>query len=92
MSQRTQMLQRWSCTASALTLVAAGMTGCSAFDSSYVQQPEPAVSLQAVASAEGDFVAQPFSLVAADSVGLATFGFEIAQWHQMTPEALAQQY
>jgi hypothetical protein len=69
-----------------------GMTGCSVFETSYVVEPEPAVSLDAVASADGVFVAEPFSLVAADSVGLATFGYEISHWAEMPPEALAQKY
>ena len=76
----------------ACLLLGIGLTGCSAFETSYVVEPEPSVSLEAVASAEGMFVAEPFSLVAADSVGLATFGYEIAQWAEMPAEALAQKY
>lgn len=61
------------------------MTGCSAFQTSHLIEPdaEMVVSPQAVASAEDVFVAQPFSLVAADSIGLSTFGFEIAMWAEM---------
>lgn len=69
------------------------MTGCSVFQSnSYLVETEPAVSPSAVASVDGRFVAEPFSLVAADSVGLATFGFEVAMWSEMpSEEALAHQ-
>ena len=60
----------------------AGFTGCSAYQTSHVIEPdlEPGLSLNAVASADGELVLQPFSLVAADSVGLSTFAYEIAMW------------
>ena len=69
-------------------------TGCSVFQSnSHFVETGPAVSPNAVASADEAFVAEPFSLVAADSVGLAAFGFEIAMWaDQSTDDALAQQH
>lgn len=69
------------------------MTGCSVFQStSHIVEAEQSVSPYAVASADDAFVAEPFSLVAADSVGLATFGFEIAMWADTPPaDALAQQ-
>ena len=73
-------------------LIVFALTGCSVFqsDSHFVEQ-EQVVSPYALASAGDVFVAEPFSLVAADSVGLATFGFEIAQWADMPPaDALAQ--
>ncbi|MGB0767939.1 MAG: hypothetical protein ACPGYV_09540 [Phycisphaeraceae bacterium] len=63
-------------------LLTVGLTGCSAFQESHVLEPEPAVSPQALATADG-FVAAPFSLVAADSVGFATFGQEIAHWDDL---------
>lgn len=68
------------------------VTGCSVFQSnSHLVETEPAVSPNAVASAGDVSVAKPFSLVAADSVGLATFGFEIAMWADLPSEdALAQ--
>lgn len=75
------------------TLFVATLTGCSVFQDSHVLEHELEVSPYAIASAEGDFVPAPFSLVAADSVGLATFGFEIAQWG--TPQGdlrLAEQH
>ena len=65
-------------------LFALGLTGCSAFETSHLAEAEPAVSPNAMASADGAFVAAPFSLVAADSIGLATFGSEIALWY--TPD------
>lgn len=60
----------------------AGFTGCATYQSSYLLEPEfePELSLNAVASADGDLMMQPYSLVAADSVGLHTFGYEIAMW------------
>ena len=68
------------------------MTGCSVFESSYVIEPELGPMPGAIASASESFAAEPFSLVAADSIGLATFGFEIAQWAENPPhEALARQ-
>ncbi|MEO0474501.1 MAG: hypothetical protein AAF085_00835 [Planctomycetota bacterium] len=88
MSQWIQHLVKAPARVGACLVMVAGLTGCSVFDSSYVIEPE-AVSLNAVVSAEGAFVAEPFSLIAADSVGLAAFGFEIARWDQMPPEALA---
>ncbi|MFK7789235.1 MAG: hypothetical protein AB8C95_07075 [Phycisphaeraceae bacterium] len=72
---------------------ATAMTGCSAFQTSHFIEPdmEMSVSPQAIASADDVFIAEPFSLVAADSIGLATFGFEIAQWAEMQPaEQLAK--
>lgn len=69
------------------------MTGCSVFESSsHLMEAQEGVSPYALASADDAFAAEPFSLVAADSVGLATFGFEIAMWADMAPaDALAQQ-
>lgn len=68
------------------------LTGCSALQTSHFIEPEMTVSSQAVASADDVFVAEPFSLVAADSIGLATFGYEIAQWADMVPvDRLVQQ-
>ena len=92
MSQWMQRMMQGSVRASACLVLIVGMTGCSVFESSHVVEPDPAVSLQAVASADRAFVAEPFSLVAADSVGLMTFGYEIAQWAEKPPESLAQQY
>lgn len=92
MTTTPRQTKRWLVRASACLLMGIGLTGCSVFESSYVVEPEPVVSLDAVASADDAFVAGPFSLVAADSVGLATFGYEIAQWEVMSPEALAQKY
>lgn len=68
------------------------MTGCSAFQpTSHVVEPETPLSPYAMASADGALVAEPFSLVAADSIGLATFGFEIALWDQIGADhALAE--
>jgi len=77
----------------ACVLFTTSLTGCSVFQDSHVLEHELEVSPYAVASAEGDFVSAPFSLVAADSVGLATFGLEIAQWG--TPQGdlrLAEQH
>ncbi|MGB1123633.1 MAG: hypothetical protein ACPG4Q_00380 [Phycisphaeraceae bacterium] len=64
------------------------MTGCSALQTSHFEEPEFAVSPLAVASADQTFVAEPFSLIAADSIGLATFGYEIALWAEMDPSEL----
>ena len=72
----------------ACLLALADFTGCSAFETSYFVEEEPAVSPYALASLEPGFYEQPFSLVAADSVGLATFGHEIAQWGEMPADAL----
>lgn len=85
-------MNQWLVRVSACLLMGIGLTGCSVFETSYVVEPEPVASFDAVASADDAFVAGPFSLVAADSVGLATFGYEIAQWDVMSPEALAQKY
>ena len=74
-------------------LVVLMMTGCSVFQStSHLMEAEEGVSPHALASADEVFVAETFSLVAADSIGLVTFGFEIAQWADMPPvDALVQQ-
>ena len=69
-------------------LFALTMTGCSSVQTSYFIEPDVAFSPQAVVSAEDTFVAEPFSLVAADSIGLATFGYEIALWAEMDPAEL----
>ena len=76
-------------------LVVFAMTGCSVFQSNshLVETEPPAVSPNAVASVDEAFIAEPFSLVAADSVGLAAFGFEIAMWADLpSDDALAQQH
>lgn len=88
----SQQLNRWLARTSACLFSVLAMTGCSVFQSeSHVVEMEPAVSPYAVASADEAFVAEPFSLIAADSVGLATFGLEIAQWADTPPtESLAQ--
>ena len=83
-------VSRWSLYAGVCLVFGSSMTGCSVFESSYVVESEPGLSPNAVAAVDETFVAEPFSLVAADSVGLATFGFEIAQWADMPQDALAQ--
>ena len=68
--------QRTALTAMALAF-GLGTVGCSVFEPAqqgHLIQPEPAVSPYAVASADGAFVAPPVSLIAADSIGLSTFG------------------
>lgn len=92
MTSTQQQTKRWLIRASACLFLGVGLTGCSVFETGHVVEPEPAVSLDAVASADSAFVAGPFSLVAADSVGLAAFGYEIAQWAEMPTEVLAQRY
>ena len=72
----------------ACLLFAIFMTGCSSLQTSHFEEPELVLSSQAVASADNTFVAEPFSLVAADSIGLATFGYEIALWAEMEPAEL----
>jgi len=90
MALSTLSIRQWFFLAACL-LFAVTMTGCSALQTSHFIEPELAVSPQAVASADEVFVAEPFSLVAADSIGLATFGYEIAQWADMVPsERLVQ--
>jgi len=84
MSRSILSFRQWVFLAMCL-LFAITMTGCSAFQTSHVIEPEVPVSPQAVASADDVFVAETFSLVAADSVGLATFGYEIALWAEMDP-------
>ena len=64
---------------------AAALTGCSSFQSTiHLVEPEcdPVLSLNAVASADTgvEVPQQMFSLVAADSLGLSTFRYEIAMW------------
>ena len=62
----------------AMLALALGSVGCSsARQTSLLVEPQPAVSLNAVATADDTFVAQSYSLVAADSIGLATFGQQI---------------
>lgn len=90
MSRSILSIRQWLFLAACL-LYAVTMTGCSAYQTSHVVEPAPAISPNAVVSAEDAFVPQPFSLVAADSIGLATFGFEIAQWADGLPaEPLVQ--
>jgi len=79
MTRSNTMMKTLTRSAACATLLA-GFTGCSAFQSSHIIAAKPAPSPYAVASADDEFYAQPFSLVAADSVGLATFGYEIAMW------------
>lgn len=82
MKRSTRCIKTLSRSAACLA-VAAGLTGCSIFEpveTSHFIEPKPAPSPYAVASADEEFFSQPFSLVAADSVGLATFGREIAMW------------
>ncbi len=64
--------------AGALAL-ALGAVGCSTQQASHLEEPTPGVSLNTIASADPQFVAPPFSLVAADSIGLATFGQQIVR-------------
>ncbi len=59
-----------------LTLMAGG---CSSFATRGIAVHEPVVTLNTLASADPQFVAAPFSLVAADSIGLATFGQQIVR-------------
>lgn len=93
MARMIQHLERRLMLTGVCLVLLFAMTGCSAFQSnSYLAENEPAVSSAAIASVDGHFVAEPFSLVAADSVGLATFGFEVAMWAEKpSEEALAQQ-
>lgn len=87
MSRSILSFRQWLFFAACL-LFAVSMTGCSAMQTSHIHEPELAVSPQAVASADDVFVAETFSLVAADSIGMATFGYEIALWAEMAPAEL----
>lgn len=84
MSRSILSIRQWLFLAACL-LYTVTLTGCSAYQTSYVIEPEPSLSPQAVVSADDVFVPAPFSLVAADSIGLATFGYEIAQWDERFP-------
>ena len=84
MSNSILSIRQWFFLAACL-LYTVTMTGCSAYQTSHFIEPVLAVSPQAVVSAEDVFVPEPFSLVAADSIGLATFGYEIAQWDTRFP-------
>lgn len=94
MAGLTQHTNRWLIRTGGCLFAVFAMTGCSVFQSdSHLVEAEPAVSPYALASAGDAFVTEPFSLVAADSVGLAAFSHEIAQWADMPPaDALAQQH
>ena len=65
------------------------LTGCSCFQqTSHIIEPEaelqPILAHNATASADTvEFTPQAFSLVAADSLGLATFGYELVLWDAM---------
>lgn len=72
----TRFAQRLTTSALAL-VVMFGSVGCSTFRTSHFIESDPGPTLGAVASADGTLTAQPFSLVAADSIGLATFGTQI---------------
>lgn len=81
----------WNLIRSRMTLLGScmfavvGLTGCSVLETSHIQEPDPPLSVNAMASADGSLMAQPFSLVAADSVGLAAFGQELALWDSLYP-------
>ncbi len=90
MARSILRINQWFFLAACL-LYTAAMTGCSAVQASHLSEPEMAVSPQAVASADDTFISEPFSLVASDSIGLATFGYEIAQWaDEVSSGTLAQ--
>lgn len=54
-----------------------GTVGCSSFETCQQVEAEPTVSLDAIATADDTFVSHSYSLVAADSIGLAAFGQQI---------------
>lgn len=61
-----------------LTLVVAlGTVGCSSTTSHHAIQHQPGVSMNAVASADARIAVQSIQLVAADSIGIATFATDI---------------
>lgn len=78
-----RLTRRAACLPVLVGLLAVG--GCSFDQQSHFIEPEyePMLSLNAVASAEGQLPPQVFSLVAADNLGLSTFGYEIAMWDLM---------
>ncbi|MFN3169026.1 MAG: hypothetical protein ACE37H_18420 [Phycisphaeraceae bacterium] len=64
--------------AAAAAALALGMVGCSATrPADGLSRAEPAGSVFTIATADDTFVAGTYSLVAADSIGLATFGEQI---------------
>lgn len=78
-----QQMPRWIVCLAAMVV----FTGCSSFQStSHFEEPEPQphLSFNAVASADGIEVPQQmFSLVGADALGMSTFGYELAMWDAM---------
>lgn len=89
LSRKQAPVTRAACALSAMLFI-----GCSSTQTSHFQEPTTAApSPSAVASADGAIELPPaFSLVAADSVGLATFGQEIAGWgYSANDVALAEQ-
>jgi hypothetical protein len=63
--------------AAAAAALALGMVGCSATQADGLSRAEPTGSMPVLATADDTFVAGTYSLVAADSIGLATFGEQI---------------